>query len=516
LTVRVLDALALGLAAALAGCLAFGWWRPEDVFLAGLAVVGLRLWRRPLPLPRGRPRRVVALGVAAYAALFSFVTLSRHWTFLTHALDLGYYVQLTWNLARGAGPRVSLPEMHAWGDHLSPILYLLVPLVWLWPGPGALLVAQSAVLGAGAVAVFAVARRRLGDERVAAGFALLYLLNPSLHGMNVRDFHAAVLAVPLLLAAAAFAEAGRALPCAAALALTLACREDAAIAVAGFGLWLALGRGRRLLGAGIAAGALALLWIELRWLIPFFRGAPYVHLGRYAALGGSLGELLLAPLRQPLRTARLLLDGRRAVYLLAMLAPLGFLPLAAPAELLGALPALAQNLLSSDPVLFHHRTQYQAFVLPFLVLAAVAGHARLAGRGPWSRRALAVAALASLALSARTVNQLAVDRWWPSPAHRAAHQVLAAVAPEEAVSAQDPYVPHLSLRPLVFVFPMGIERADAVLVNLASYPWRALPGVRLARAGPRVTITVDGVTYRYTVAAEAGSHLLLRRAPSPG
>src|SRR5678816_4479140 len=86
------------------------------------------------PVPAWRPRRVVAVGIAAYAVLFSFVTVTRHLTFATHALDLGYYVQLTWNLARGAGPRVSLPEMHAWGDHLSPIMYLFVPAFWLAPG----------------------------------------------------------------------------------------------------------------------------------------------------------------------------------------------------------------------------------------------------------------------------------------------------------------------------------------------------------------------------------------------
>ncbi|MBI5627480.1 MAG: DUF2079 domain-containing protein [Candidatus Rokubacteria bacterium] len=78
----------------------------------------------------------------AYAVVFSFVTVTRHFTFLTHALDLGYYVQLVWNLAGGRGPRVSLPEMHAWGDHLSPIMYLYEPAYWVAPGPVALLFSQ--------------------------------------------------------------------------------------------------------------------------------------------------------------------------------------------------------------------------------------------------------------------------------------------------------------------------------------------------------------------------------------
>jgi hypothetical protein len=81
------------------------------------------------------------------------------------------------------------------------------------------------------------------------------------------------------------------------------------------------------------------------------------------------------------------------------------------------------------------------------------------------------------------------------------------------VSAQDPYVPHLALRSRVFVFPMGIEVSDHLLLNLASYPWRNLPGVTMARAGDAVEIVTGsgGPVYRYIAAAEDGPHLLLRR-----
>jgi uncharacterized membrane protein len=201
------------------------------------------------------------------------------------------------------------------------------------------------------------------------------------------------------------------------------------------------------------------------------------------------------------------------VYLAAMLAPLAFLPLLGGWDLLGVLPALAQNLLSRDPVLYAHRAQYQSFVLPFLVLAAVGGYARLAKRRPgtWPVAVLVVAMVASLALASRTANNLAIARFWPAPEQRAAYAVLARVPPGAAISAQDRYVPHLSLRPLVFVFPVGIEKSDYVLVNLDGYPWRKLPGVTLSRDGARVAIVAGGVERRYAVAAQGGPHLLLRR-----
>ena len=73
-------------------------------------------------------------------------------------------------------------------------------------------------------------------------------------------------------------------------------------------------------------------------------------------------------------------------------------------------------------------------------------------------------------------------------------------------------MPHLSLRPRVFVFPVGIEKSDYVLVDLDVATRGAnLPGVTLAREGATVTIVSGGAEYRYAVAAEAGPHLLLRR-----
>lgn len=512
---RALDVATGLLLAGILAAFVHPWVRPEDLFIALVLVGGLRLLLRPLPAPTFAPRRVVAMGTLVYTLVFSFVTVTRHYTFLTHALDLGYYVQLVWNLAGGRGPRVSLPEMHAWGDHLSPIMWGLVPAFWVAPDAVTLLVFQSAALAAGAPAVFLLARRRLEDERMATLFALLYLANPSLHGMNVRDFHAVALAVPLLLWAFVAAETRRALLFAGLIVLTLGTREDAALAVIGVGIWLALGQGRWGTGAVTAAGAFALLYVELRWIIPAFRGEPYAHLARYADLGGSLTEILAGTALHPVRTLLRVATGSRLVYLLAMLVPLGFLPLLAPEALAGALPALAPNLLSADPVLFHHRTPYQAFVLPFLVLAAITGYARLrvARPGAPARAALALALLASLVLSSRTVNQFALYRWWPDADDRAAHRVLGRVPAEAAVSAQDPYVPHLARRARVFVFPLGIEVSDHLLLNLASYPWRELPGVTMARTGDGVEIVTGsgGGVYRYAVAAEDGPHLLLRR-----
>ena len=95
----------------------------------------------------------------------------------------------------------------------------------------------------------------------------------------------------------------------------------------------------------------------------------------------------------------------KLVYALAMLAPLGFLPVLAPRTLAAAAPGLAMNLLSVDPILINPRGQYQSFVLPFLVLAAVDGYFALRARREGRRLpgiALGAAACFALILTSRT------------------------------------------------------------------------------------------------------------------
>ena len=527
---RPLDTLAAGVLLLTVAVVATGGFtvrglgihRPEDLLVVLAAVVALRALVAPLALPGVRPTRAVAAGVAAYTLLMGFLVVSRHVALQTHALDLGYYVQVVWSIAHGHGAYVTLPPMHAWGDHFSPVLYLLAPLGRLTAGGGALVLAQMVVLCAGAVAVFAYAARRLGPApnaaRPAAALALLYLVNPSLHGINIRDIHPQAFAIASVVWAASAFDARRYGWSALALLLTLGGREDAAVAVVGFGLWLALARRRWALGVAVAAASVLVLLVDLAWVMPYFRGGPYPHLHRYRHLGGSVPEILVTLVARPWTWALDVLTLPKLVYLAAMLAPLGFLPLLAPRALAAALPGLAMNLLSVDPVLINYRAQYQSFVLPFLILAAVDGYARLrevsalaggAGGGPRVSVApsggprplpsrlltptavVAFGFFASTVLTARTVNDFMVTRWWPNDDRRAARALMREIPAGVAVSVNERLVPHLATRREVYVFPAGVETSRFILDRANE----------VAKTGPA----------RFSVRRREGGWVLLRR-----
>jgi hypothetical protein len=100
---RLLDLAALATSVWLGGALLFwsGWsasfWaRPEHVVLFLVGIVTIRSLVARITIPEVEPRVIIAVGVALYALILSFVTVTRHLTFRTHALALGYYVQVTW------------------------------------------------------------------------------------------------------------------------------------------------------------------------------------------------------------------------------------------------------------------------------------------------------------------------------------------------------------------------------------------------------------------------------------
>jgi uncharacterized membrane protein len=501
--------------------------RGQDVLLVALALAAIR-WIIAAPSIRpGRPARVVAIGVAVYTAVLSLICLGNHLTFRTHAMDLGYYVQVVWALGHGLTPYETLLEQHAWAGHLSPILYLMAPLGRLPWLPEALLVFQSLALALGAVPLYLMARPRVGDV-AAAGLAVLYLLNPTLHGINTKDFHTAALAIPLLITAMYAVQTRRWWLFWPALALTLGTREDASIAVVGLGLWAAMAKRRFLLGGGVALIGIAWLFASVGWIMPHFRGEPYPYLtARYGHLGNSLGAIILSPILRPRAVLETLLSARRLRYVAALLAPLGFLPLAAPIAAVGALPALAQNLLNSDPILFNYRTQYQSFVLPFLVVASIAGLERVRA---WSqgavrpsrlgamltpRRVLTGAALVSLVLSDRTVNGLAVSRWRPTDDARTAVKVMDSIPPSASVCAGERFFPHLARRQKVFVFPVGLDRADYAFVSGARLDDGEVGRVVATRDGADVTLRPGAPvnkTVRFRIVREEGEYLLLQRS----
>jgi uncharacterized membrane protein len=484
------------------------------------------------------PTIVLVILVCLYAVGFGLLAARAYSAHETGALDLGNYDQALWNAAQGRGLRLTLlPQLGPtrFALHVEPILFLIVPLYrFVTDDPRLLLWLQAVVIALGGLPLYGLARRRLSSDWAALAIVAAYYLLPALESVTLFDFHAVGLAPTLLLAALYFLDralittgdprglwTGPAqspispgLPARAGnlqspisswvwsglfFLLALGTKEDISLNVFMIGLYLLALRRRWRPGLALAVVGLAWFYIAFYIVIPASRpsGAGSAYTGFFAALGSTPLEIALSPIRTPGKVVALLAtpDNIRALKMLTL--PLAFTPLAGLPLFILTAPTLAITLLSSNPLMHQLETyHYAAPAIPFVILAAVDGIARLShlpslisNRNtsstdnrysllptPYSLLpipyflALLVLVSSLLYHYYRGYSPLARPFHWPDvTAHERIGDELAASVPSEVpVVAQAELVPLVSHRPWVQIWQGPFdERADYFLLDVS-------------------------------------------------
>lgn len=329
---------------------------------------------------------LLILVMLVYTLDMSHQAILRYDTFKATAFDLGNMDQVLWNTIHGRLFQFTNQAIDWYGPptrlaiHFEPIILPLSLLYVFHADPRILLVFQTLALVSGALPVFLLTRRYLPAWPLfAVLMATAYLLAPALLGLNIFDFHPISLATPLLLYAILALTYKRYIWFLVACILAASCKEDIPLVIAVFGLLVIWKYKLPRLGITLIIGGLLWSFLAFKVIIPHFY--PGVQANnywyRYEALGSSPGAAIANILIHPwlLFTTFFTLD--RLYYLFGLVRGVGFLSLLAPVWLLPALPSLAENLLSTDPLLYSGVYHYNAAIVPFIMLAAIHGTRRL-------------------------------------------------------------------------------------------------------------------------------------------
>ena len=414
------------------------------------------------------PRALLGVAIAAYAAGFGALSVLRHRAFETGRFDLGNMVQVVWSTAHGHPLRMTDlrgEQVSRLAAHFDPILAAFAPLWWVWPSPDALLVAQAVAVALGALPVFLLARRRLGSERAALGFALAYLLLPAVQWLTLNEFHPVALACPLLLFAFERLDADRLGSFAVLALLAAATKEEVALVVAGFGLWYALARRRRVAGGLVVLAGVLWSALAIGVVIPHFNEGASSFYSRYEGVGGSPGGVLRTAVHDPGRLLEAAASGRDLRYVAELALPLACLFLAAPLVLVAAVPELALNLLADTTTQTSIRFHYTAALVPPLVVGSVLGAARITRRRPsWTLPLAGAAVVVALAANG-LLGALPLRHDLPGTSvtrhDEVAERALRLVPSNAVVSATNTLGAHLSARRRILSFP---ELRDATWI----------------------------------------------------
>ncbi|MFV0526696.1 MAG: DUF2079 domain-containing protein [Acidimicrobiales bacterium] len=319
----------------------------------------------------------VTLGLAAVLASAGLARVES----LATGVDLAGYSQALWLLGRGNRPEASLfgSGVHLLELHWSFVLYPLALVGRLTDPARLLMVTQAVALSATVLPLWWLARR-VAKLRIGAATAvvLTFALHPATHALGTADFQPEAMAVPAIVAMAYFGATRKWVGYWLCIALALACRADLGLAI---GLWGFVVLGNRHRTVALWTLGIGFVWSLglLMVLQPLVSDGGMV-VGSFGIDGSSLSDQLLTSARSPVETIQALLDRENIELLVALLAPLIFLPLLSLRHLVPALPLAVIYLIADIPVL-GTEVERAAMLLAFMIIAAPMALNRLGNMG---------------------------------------------------------------------------------------------------------------------------------------
>lgn len=433
------------------------------ICLALALLIGYAVSRGTLPRPpihTDRRLTPVVLGVlfVLMAGMISLYGAVRYLNYYAPNYDFGIFCQMFHYMKETGLPLTTCERdglLSHFAVHISPVYYLLLPLYCLFPSPVTLAVSQGVVLASGLLPLYLIAKKRRLDRVSTWGLLLVYALYPALSCGCLYDLHENMFLTPLLLWLFCAGEYERGGLTFLAAVGVLAVKEDAAVYVVLWALYLMLSR-RSLKPVWIAGVGLAYFGVALGLLAAFGEGGM---VNRYSALSGGDGLIgvVFTLVRNPGLFLKTLLAPQNSVSRLWYAAQLA-LPLGAllwnrrhwsRAVLL--LPILL-NLLSNWAYQMDLGFQYSFGISAFFLYTAVLNAADCP---PKRRRALvgyAAAATAVLYIMLFWPRVHSTVSGWNSSAERreAFSAALEQIPDDASVTCSTYLLPHLAQRETVY------------------------------------------------------------------
>ncbi len=351
--------------------------------LAGTLVFFLR----PV-LPGLFPGRRFLIGYVAllFAAMALFIGILTALPYLNHwapTYDFGIFTQM-FHYMKETGAALTTCErdglLSHFAVHASPIYYLLLPVYLVFPSGVTLLVMQGIIVASGILPLVLIARGHGLSYRATAVFATLYALYPALLEGNFFYLHENCFLPPLLLWLFYAWEKKSSPWVFLAALLVLGVKEDAAVYVAVFALYGLLSGKRRRTSLGVLLLSVLYFLLVTSLMKRFGEGIMSdSRYGEYIYGEGGLFSVIKTVIQNPLYAVKRIFTGEKLLFLLQMLLPLGFLPLAIrrPARLVLLIPLVLVNLMTSYVYQYDITFQYVYGTSVFLFYLAVTQYAEL-------------------------------------------------------------------------------------------------------------------------------------------
>lgn len=448
--------------------------------------LGMMVTRLKQLLKGWAPSIILSCLVGTYILIMGATTVMRHLSYNSSGYDLGIFDQIIWNTLHGNILNSSIiGDRHFFGDHFSPILLLLTPLYFIHAHPIILLIFQTIALSSGAIPVYLLAKSKLNSYQLALLFSFLYLCYQPLRNVNLYDFHSIALACPLLLFTFWFLEQRQYYIFGLFLMLVLFCKENMAMIVFILGVYIALIQKKKKFGTLLALVGIGIFILNIWIIIPYYRKAVYGYAYRYSYLGDSIPEIIQTLFFHPIYVIKHALTAKKIKYIIELFGPLGGLSFLSPSHIFLTFPTLLQNILSDFGPQYSIRFQYSSPLTPFIFISAIYGSRNLL-INPKIQRYLGSRVSRTELINGMSVILLLLCllffgkspiyylRQYQITKHTKITDKLLNLIPSKAsVSAQGPFVPHLSNRKMIYQFPVvpTANKIEYIFLDTTANKW---------------------------------------------
>lgn len=439
----------------------------------------------------------LSLGILLlFAFLFASISWANHYFFRTDALDLGAYINATYDYSHGQWNDSSSFLNHPANfltDHFDLLVVFFSPLSWLFKDWTLLLLQWLSIL-CGAVGVYRYFLLRQASVSFARSAMLFYLLQFGVFGALSFNYHSSVVAaalVPFLLVAIEQQNKKHFLL---VFILILIAKES-------MSLWLFFiltglifiyrSHPWRKFMAGSALVALVWFCSVTLWVMPSLTDGGGLTQFKFSIVGNSLGDLFAAVLHRPMVLVDALfnnhlgtagVNGVKEEFWMLFLLSGGLVLLARPVYLWMILPIFLMKMWSDRTLLWGINYHYNIELVPILSIGVFSTLMELTD-GKIRRRLVVACILLAAAVSIRCMDHTEVwvrrenirvyqKKHWQSALNRkAVVDALQQLPADVIVSAQSCLQPHVAWRDNAYLFP-HIANAEYVFLAPATntYP----------------------------------------------
>lgn len=407
---------------------------------------------------------VLLVLILGYIVLFSLLSICSHSNLKAPSYDTAIFSQVVWKLSQFKEPVSTLRGMNFFGDHMVPILFLLVPLYWVGADIIGLLVTQTVAIAAGALILYLLARRKIEGRWIPVCISASYLLYPALQNMNLFAFHPEAIATFFFLSAVLAVDDRKFGWFYLCSILAIACKEDMALAILVLGLVVYFKYDRRA-GAIVSIGSFVYFLLVILVIMPLFSPEGYQYTSRLSLFGETTFDAMKNFFIRPVRTVDILSTRMNLRYIFDLFMPVAFISFLSPIYILPALPAFMINIVSDFAPQHTILCQYTAAITPFVFVAAVYGLKKFkewAGEGAEVSKILGVVGGILLAcslagnfyLSPSPLSEKWTAKNYVSDSHvKVVKEGLSKIPSRASVSAQRSLLVGLSSRDELYEFP---------------------------------------------------------------